>query len=103
MKRTAHNGDIVGSSPTKPTAPSLHPIQGSRSPRHPADLNDDFLRVIIDLISVHDRVILVLIETRISGDRADEVSRRIGFSSSTRMEAQGFSGGIWVFWRTERF
>ncbi|GMN60626.1 hypothetical protein TIFTF001_029701 [Ficus carica] len=25
--------------PTKPTTPSLHPIQGSQSPRHPADLN----------------------------------------------------------------
>ena len=59
--------------------------------------NEDFLGVIRDLISVHDPVILVLVETRISGDRADEVSRRIGFSSSTRMETQGFSGGIWVF------
>jgi len=42
LKRTAHNGYIVGSSPTKPTTPSLpylDLIQGSRSPRHPADLN----------------------------------------------------------------
>ena len=48
--------------------------------------NEDFLGVIRDLISVHDSVILVLVETRISGDRADEVSRRIEFSSSTQME-----------------
>ncbi len=41
VERTAVNRDVVGSSPTKPTTPfpSLHPIQGSRSPRHPADLN----------------------------------------------------------------
>ena len=59
--------------------------------------NEDFLGVIRDLISVHDPVILVLVETRISGDRADEVSRRIGFSNLTQMETQGFSGSIWVF------
>ena len=59
--------------------------------------NEDFLGVIRDLISVHDSVILVLVETRISGDRADEVSRRIGFSNLTQMETQGFSGSIWVF------
>ncbi|GMH31533.1 hypothetical protein Nepgr_033376 [Nepenthes gracilis] len=47
-------------------------------------------------------VIVVLVETKISGVRADIASSRIGFGASTRVEAQGFSGGIWVFWRDDR-
>ncbi|GMJ06883.1 hypothetical protein HRI_004357500 [Hibiscus trionum] len=38
-------------------------------------------------------------EPRISGPKADDFIRRSGFTSSFRVEATGFSGGIWVLWK----
>ncbi|GMJ03289.1 hypothetical protein HRI_003998100 [Hibiscus trionum] len=38
-------------------------------------------------------------EPRISGSKADDFIRRSGFTSSFRVEATGFSGGIWVLWK----
>ena len=42
--------------------------------------------------------ILALMETRISGERADKVIRRIGFDGCYKVEANGFTGAIWVLW-----
>lgn len=56
--------------------------------------NEDFQLVLRDLVSLHDPVLMV--ETKISGVRADIASYRIGFGASTRVEARGFFGGIWV-------
>ncbi|MBA0842410.1 hypothetical protein Goarm_002235, partial [Gossypium armourianum] len=36
--------------------------------------------------------------TQISGYRADEVISKLGLLSSCRIEANGFSGGIWILW-----
>ena len=41
-------------------------------------------------------------EPRISGNKADSFIRRSGFDKSYRVEAEGFSGGIWILWR-DRF
>lgn len=43
--------------------------------------------------------ILILVEPRISGLKADVAIKKIGFANSHRVEAQGYSGGIWVMWR----
>lgn len=58
--------------------------------------NEDFQLVLRDLVSLHDPVLMVLVETKISGVRADIASYRIGFGASTRVEARGVLGGIWV-------
>ena len=38
-------------------------------------------------------------ESHISGIKADEFIKKSGFDKSHRVEAVGFSGGIWLFWR----
>ncbi|GMI63330.1 hypothetical protein HRI_000002300 [Hibiscus trionum] len=43
-------------------------------------------------------VIVVFVEPRISGHRAESVIAALGFPHSHRVEAAGFSGGIWVAW-----
>lgn len=43
--------------------------------------------------------IVSLLETRISGKRADETIASLGFNYSYRIEASGFSGGIWLGWK----
>lgn len=36
-----------------------------------------------------------------SGEQAQRICDSIGFSGQLRVEARGFSGGIWLFWRSE--
>ncbi|KAL4352609.1 hypothetical protein GQ457_06G035460 [Hibiscus cannabinus] len=42
--------------------------------------------------------IFVFVETRVSGSTADNVIRLLSFPNSCRVEAVGFSGGIWLCW-----
>ncbi|KAL4326271.1 hypothetical protein GQ457_11G005490 [Hibiscus cannabinus] len=48
---------------------------------------------------VHKPDIVAIMEPRISGAKADNFIRRSGFAASYRVEADGFSGGIWVLWK----
>lgn len=50
------------------------------------------------LSSSHHVQILVLLEPRTSGRRADSIIRKLNFCNSFRVESIGFSGGIWVLW-----
>ncbi|KAL4333466.1 hypothetical protein GQ457_07G012960 [Hibiscus cannabinus] len=43
--------------------------------------------------------IVVIMEPRISGSEADKFIHRSRFEFSYRVEARGFSGGIWLLWR----
>ncbi|KAK9169574.1 hypothetical protein Syun_001714 [Stephania yunnanensis] len=60
-----------------------------------------FARYLETLISLHNLKILILVETRICGVRADRLIKRLRFDKSHRVEAQGFSGGIWIMWKHE--
>lgn len=42
--------------------------------------------------------ILIVIEPRISGERATKVIKKTAFPNSHRVEAVRFSGGIWLLW-----
>lgn len=44
-----------------------------------------------------DPDVVVLVETRISGIKAEKVIRNIGWLKSHRVEARGFSGRIWIY------
>ncbi|KAL4301928.1 hypothetical protein GQ457_10G020040 [Hibiscus cannabinus] len=48
---------------------------------------------------LHHPDVFVIFEPRISGNKADSFIRRSGFDASYRVEATGFSGGIWVLWQ----
>ncbi|KAJ1441395.1 Ribonuclease H-like superfamily [Sesbania bispinosa] len=39
-----------------------------------------------------------LLEPRVSGKRADSIIRKCGFQFNYRVDASGFSGGIWILW-----
>ncbi|KAI9126817.1 hypothetical protein K1719_002413 [Acacia pycnantha] len=43
----------------------------------------------------------VVLEPRISGSHATKIIRSWGFKHSRRVEAQGFSGGIWILWERD--
>jgi len=61
----------------------------------------EVLNILREHILMHKPSIVALVETRISGTRAQEVCDRIGFRNCFRVEAQGFQGGIWVLWNSD--
>lgn len=56
----------------------------------------EFLRAAHLLINTHKLDILVLLETKVSGARANEVCKNLRFDSWFRIESIGYSGGIWI-------
>ncbi|GMJ02456.1 hypothetical protein HRI_003914800 [Hibiscus trionum] len=63
-------------------------------------LGSYFFRCFNLMVQVQKPDIVALFEPRISGRKADSFIRRSGFDNSYRVEATGFSGGIWVLWRS---
>ncbi|KAL9243847.1 hypothetical protein vseg_017686 [Gypsophila vaccaria] len=63
--------------------------------------NDDCHRHLQDLVGLHKPNIVALLEPKISGHRAHRVIESRGFSRSIRVEAEDFSGGIWLLWNEE--
>lgn len=55
----------------------------------------------MDLLHLYKPKRVVLLETWVSGEKADKVVRGLGFPSSHRVEPQGDSGGIWVLWNSK--
>ena len=62
--------------------------------------NKEFLNILREHIRMHKPSVIGLVETRISGRKAQEVCDKIGFTNCFRVVAQGFQGGIWVLWNS---
>ncbi len=60
--------------------------------------NPNFQRNFAALMRYHHPAIVVLVETRISGQRAATFNTALGFDRVIRSDAVGFSGGIWLLW-----
>ncbi|KAI9107229.1 hypothetical protein K1719_021838 [Acacia pycnantha] len=64
----------------------------------PGEASKGFAAVLRDLKFRHRLDVAVILEPRISGNRASRIIRNWGFRHSIRMEAEGFAGGIWIVW-----
>ena len=60
-----------------------------------------FKKTVMDLVELHQPVILVITETRIDGPRADEIIRRLSFDGAYSTKTIGHAGGIWLLWRSD--
>ncbi|KAI9091681.1 hypothetical protein K1719_028124 [Acacia pycnantha] len=74
---------------------------GSGKAKGKGAANADLGRQLRFLISKYNIKLLVLVETKTSGDKCLKLRRKIGFDSSFVEEARGFSGGIWVLWKSQ--
>ncbi|CAN1292795.1 hypothetical protein LINPERPRIM_LOCUS21741 [Linum perenne] len=45
--------------------------------------------------------LFIIVEPRIIGSAALQIINKLGFDGRLVVDAQGFSGGIWVLWREE--
>ncbi|KAK2637748.1 hypothetical protein Ddye_025543 [Dipteronia dyeriana] len=61
-----------------------------------------FSKNIADLCSLYQLEILAIFEPRISDSKASRVIRKLGFSNSFVMDAEGFSRGIWLLWNNSK-
>lgn len=59
----------------------------------------EFLKVLRELIRLHKPTILILVETHMGGNHAQKLANLLKFNGHVRVDAQGFSGGIWVYWK----
>ncbi|XP_073304620.1 uncharacterized protein [Primulina huaijiensis] len=58
-------------------------------------------RVLKDIIKKFNPSVLGLLEPRVSGSHADDICNKMGYDNWLRVEAVGFSGGIWIFWKDD--
>ncbi|XP_050229329.1 uncharacterized protein LOC126678474 [Mercurialis annua] len=59
----------------------------------------NFLRVFKNFCTQYRFDVVSIVEPRISGEKVDNFIKNSGFDYSHRIEATGFSGGIWVLWK----
>ncbi|CAL0312871.1 unnamed protein product [Lupinus luteus] len=52
----------------------------------------------MDFRRIYSVSFLILVETQISGTKADKVMRILGFDDSQKVDACRRAGGIWVLW-----
>lgn len=57
------------------------------------------MREIKEFVRQQNPIIILLMESRISGRVADEICRKIGRAKWIRSDAAGFSGGVWCLWK----
>ena len=57
-----------------------------------------FRSVVKSLIAIHKPCMLVLLEPQISGIKIELLICFLKFHYSHRVEALGYSGGIWILW-----
>ncbi|KAL4351406.1 hypothetical protein GQ457_06G022300 [Hibiscus cannabinus] len=74
--------------------------EGTSVDRVEGVLDPEFRRYFRLLLEVHKSDIVAIFEPRVSGVSADNFIRRSSFDYSYRVEANGFSGGIWLLWRS---
>lgn len=43
--------------------------------------------------------VAAFLKTRVSGPKANEIISKIGLDCSYRIEARGFTGGLWICWK----
>ena len=65
-------------------------------------LKPSFQTDIHELARRHNPAILVVMETKLGGSKAKEVSDRLPFDGAIHTETIGFTGGLWLLWNEDQ-
>ncbi|KAL0011105.1 hypothetical protein SO802_006213 [Lithocarpus litseifolius] len=65
-------------------------------------LKPSFQSHIRELVRNHNPAMLVVMETRVGGDRAREITDRLPFDGAIHMDTIGYAGGLWLLWNSDR-
>ena len=55
-----------------------------------------------ELIRIHNPAILVMMETKVGGERAKEITDRLPFDDVIHTDTIGYGGGLWMLWNSDR-
>ena len=64
-------------------------------------LKPNFQNHMRELARNHNPAILVIMETKIGGARAKEITDRLSFDGAIHTETIGFTGGLWLLWNSD--
>ena len=64
-------------------------------------LNVDFIRRIFEMAINHRPSIMVVMETRVEGDRARKIIEGLPFDGYITTDCVGYAGGFWMLWKTK--
>ncbi|XP_065630930.1 uncharacterized protein LOC112006522 [Quercus suber] len=64
-------------------------------------LNPRFHVTLKNLIDTHSPSIVIVTETRVGGERAKDITARLPFDGALHADTIGYSGGIWVLWKSD--
>ncbi|KAF7820937.1 reverse transcriptase [Senna tora] len=62
----------------------------------------DFKRVFRDMIQRYKPNLVLVTETRVSGDKASEIINTLSFKKHFKVELMGYAGGLWLLWNEEQ-
>lgn len=65
-------------------------------------LNPNFQNHVKELLRVHDLAVFVVMETRLEGERAKDVTDRLPFDGAIHVDSIGFAGGLWLMWNANK-
>ena len=55
-----------------------------------------------ELVRIHDPAILIVMETRVGGDRAKAITDDLPFDGAIHTDTMGYAGGLWLLWNGDR-
>ena len=65
-------------------------------------LKPNFQKYVIELAHNHNPAIMVVMETKIGGDRAKAITDRLPFDRAIHSDTIGYARGLWLLWNSER-
>ena len=65
-------------------------------------LKPNFQSHIRDLVQNHDPAIMVIMETKLGGARAKEITDKLPFDGAIHTEPIGYVEGLWLLWNLDR-
>ena len=64
-------------------------------------LNPSFKICVGELVQSYNPAILVVMETRVEGDKAREITNLLPFDGAFHTKTIGYGGGLWVLWNAD--
>lgn len=61
-----------------------------------------FQNLVRELVHNHDLAIMIVMETRIGGDRARDITDRLPFDGAIHTDTIGFAGDLWLLWNSDK-
>ena len=65
-------------------------------------LKPSFQKYVRELVQNHDPTILVVMETRVGGEKARAITNNLLFDGAIHTNTIGYAGGLWVLWKSNK-